>query len=136
MCGRTSAAVLFALAMMAVAAYAQEVTYLGTVVTVEPARLQVRTSDEKTKEDEVKWFAIDKDTRVKRGDEIVSLTTARITPGERVAVIVDPAAKTTTAKEIRLGLSGTKTGASEAPAPGQPPMAPGAGGHTDHPPAG
>jgi hypothetical protein len=130
-CGRTSTATLVALVMTAIVVRAQEITYLGTVVAVEATRVQVRTPDEKTKKEEAIWFVIDKDTRVKRGGEIVSLAAAKIAPGERVAVIVDPATKSTAAKEIRLGAPGTNSAAT----PGQP-AAPGAGGHTDHPPAG
>lgn len=71
------------------AASAQEMTHLGTVVTVEAARIQVRLVDDAAKPGEVRWFAVDKTTRVKRGDQLVAYADAKITKGERVAVLMD-----------------------------------------------
>jgi hypothetical protein len=84
-------------------AKAQEVTYLGTVLEVEASRVLVSVTDEKAQKEDRVWFAIDRDTKVKRGDNILALADANITKGERLAVLVDPAAKQKMlAMEIRL----------------------------------
>ena len=70
---------------------------------VEPSRLLVNTVDEKTGKEERIWFEVGRDTKVKRGDNIVPYPDARITKGERIAILVDPAAKSKhLATEIRL----------------------------------
>ena len=99
--------ILIALALVVAAsglrADAQEVTYLGTVVALEAGRMHVRTVDVTTKRDDSVWFVIDRDTIVKRGDVVVSLADAKIAAGDRIAVIVDPAARVKMlAREIRL----------------------------------
>jgi hypothetical protein len=105
--------------MSTLAAASQEVTYLGTVLEVEASRLLVSVSADKSKEEERLWFAIDRDTKVKRGDGIVSYAEAKIAKGERVAVLVDPAARAKMlAMEIRL--------AAAKPSPPSPPA------HTEH----
>jgi len=82
---------------------AHPMTHQGTVLTVEPARIEVKTVDEKTKKEEKVWFAVDKTTKVKRGDKIVPYADAKITAGERIVIIVDMDAKTKMlAEEIRL----------------------------------
>lgn len=92
---------------------AQEMTHLGTVVAVETGRIQVRMLDDSAKPAEVVWFVIDSNTRFKRGDRVVTRVDAKIAKGERVAVLMDPAAKTRMlATEIRLGPA-----AAAAPAP-------------------
>lgn len=84
-------------------ASAHEVTYLGTVLAVEATRVQVRVVDEVTKKEETIWFVTDKDTKVKRGDKLVTYADAGVMKGERIAVIVDQDAKTKMlALEIRL----------------------------------
>lgn len=95
--------VVVALAVVSSVAHAQEVIYLGTTVAVEAARVQVRLVDEKTKHEHTQWFLIDRNTRVKRGEEVVQFATAAIRVGERIAVLVDPAdAATFRAREVRL----------------------------------
>lgn len=85
------------------AVFAHPMTHQGTVLTVEPARIQVKTVDEKTKKEETVWFVVDKTTKVKRGEKTVSYADAKITAGERIVIIVDMDAKTTMfAEEIRL----------------------------------
>lgn len=133
-CWRVPVPVVLALAFASAVVWAQEVTYLGTVLAVEAARVQVNTVDEKTKQGQNVWFVIDKDTRVRRGDEIVSYADAKITKGERVAVIVDPAARTKMlAMEIRLAPTPATQG---APAQSKPSLPPPAGAHAEHQPAG
>jgi hypothetical protein len=104
------------------AAFAQEVTYLGTVMAVESRRIHVQAIDEKTKQEQHLWFAIDKDTKVKRGDAIVDIAAAKIAVGERIAVIVDPAAKTKMlAMELRLAAPSTNPAAAAAGSKPPPP---------------
>ena len=85
------------------AAQAHPMTHQGTVLAVEPARLQVKTIDEKTKKEDRLWFVVDKNTKVRRGDKPVSYADAKITVGERVVIIVDMDAETKMlATEIHL----------------------------------
>jgi len=110
-------------------ARAQETTYFGTVLEVEASRVLVNTIDEKSKKEERVWFVIDRDTRVKRGDSIVALADAKMTKGERIAVLVDPAAKPKMlATEIRLAVA--PAGHTEHQVPTQTQM-PGASMDTD-----
>lgn len=106
-------------------AAAQEMTYLGTVVTLEAGRVQVKTIDEPTKKEGLVWFVIDKNTKVKRGEQIVVLSAAKIAPGERIAVLVDPASKTQMlAAEIRLAPPSTPKAATPAAQKPATPAAP------------
>jgi hypothetical protein len=106
---------VFAAPVAVPVASAQESTYLGTVAAVEPARIQVRTIDDRTKQESTVWFAIDRDTRVTRGDGAVPYAEAKIARGERIAVIIDPAARTRMrAIEVRLGPAAAPTGAEHA----------------------
>jgi hypothetical protein len=89
------------LAVVSATAEAQERTLLGTVAAVEPARIQVRVTDDASRREELLWFAIGMDTRIKRGDVTVSLADAHIAAGERVTVLLS-AASMATASEIRL----------------------------------
>ena len=108
----------------------QEVAYLGTVLEVEASRVLVGVTDEKPEKENRLWFAIDRDTKVKRGDSILPFADARIMKGERLAVLVDPAAKTKMlAMEIRLAAAPASTAQSKEPSP--PPAA----AHTEHQPA-
>ena len=78
-------------------------THQGTVLAVEPARVQVKTIDEKTKKEDQVWFAVNKDTKVKRGEKTVTYADAKIAVGERIVITVDMDAKTKMlATEIRL----------------------------------
>ena len=75
----------------------------GTVLAIQPARVQVRTIDEKTKKEAVVWFVVDKNTKVKRGGKTVTYADAKISVNERIVVIVDMDARTKMlAEEIRL----------------------------------
>jgi len=100
-------AVRIALALMALAvstvASAHEVTYLGTTLAVEATRVQVRAIDPETKKEQTFWFVVNKDTKVKRADIVMSYAEAKIMKGERIAVVVDhDAATKMLAIEIRL----------------------------------
>jgi hypothetical protein len=95
-----AAAALAVLVSAVVSAHA--VTYQGTVLAVEAARVQVKTINEK-KVTQAVWFAVDKGTLVKRGTKAMKFADAGIAPGERIVVIVDEHAETKNlAEEIRL----------------------------------
>jgi hypothetical protein len=82
---------------------AHTVYYQGTVLTVEPARIHVNTIDEKTKKEERIWFAVDKDTKIKRGEKSVKFDEAAIKRGERIVVGIEHEGKVKfVATEIRL----------------------------------
>lgn len=135
---RPLAGIVFAFVMGSSVVSAQEVTYLGTVLVTEAARVQVRTVDGKTKNEDNVWFAVDKDTTVKRGDDVVAYPDAKITRGERIAVIVDPAAKTKMlALQIRLApIPAMKGPPSAPPLESKPASPPSAVAHTEHQQAG
>jgi len=103
---RQLAAALAAVALVVGASQpllAHDVTYQGTVVTVEPARIQVKTAASKTQKEETVWFAVSKDTKVRRGEKNVTYAEAAIVKGERIVVIVDHDAETKMlATQIRL----------------------------------
>jgi hypothetical protein len=82
--------------------FAHPMTFQGTVLAVEPARVQVKTVAESKKEEDV-WFVVNKDTKVKRGDTTVKYADAQIAKGERIVVTIDHDAKIKMlATEIRL----------------------------------
>jgi hypothetical protein len=112
---------VFASSFAASVAQAQESSYLGTVGAVEPARIQVRMIDDSTKQESTIWFAIDRDTKVTRGEAVVPYAEAKIALGERIAVIVDPAARTKLrASEVRLGPPSGTEHAGHQPAAAAP----------------
>ena len=92
------------LALVAVAVVrAHPMTHQGTVLAVQPTKIQVKTVDEKTKREDSLWFVVDKNTKVTRGDKKVAYADAEIAAGERIVVIVDMDAETKMlAEEIRL----------------------------------
>jgi hypothetical protein len=93
--------------LLPVAAFAHDVPYAGTVVLLEAGQLHVRTVDASTKKQEAITFGLTRDTKVKRGDRVVSLAEAAIAVGERVVVIVNhDAAVKNVATEVRLAGSG------------------------------
>lgn len=129
--GQVFVAVSFALLAAVPARSAQQVTYLGSVMAVEAGRIHVSTTDPATKQEQHLWFVVDKDTKVRRGDAIVTYEAAKITNGERIAVIVDPASKMKTlAMELRLGDPAAKPAATTRQADKPKPPAPGA--HAGH----
>jgi len=82
---------------------AHEMMYRGTVVDVQPAKIAVKTTDDKTKKTETVWLAVNKDTKVKRGEVPVPYAEAHIAKDERIVVIVNHDAETKMlATEIRL----------------------------------
>jgi len=99
------------MAMMAtllagVAVSAHPMTYQGTVLAIEVAKVQVKTVDDTTKKEETVWFVINKDTKVKRGDATVKYVDAKIVKGERIVITIDHDSKIKDlATEIRLAAS-------------------------------
>lgn len=84
---------------------AHDVLYPGTVLRVEPERLQVKTVDPDTKKDVNLWFTITKDTKVKRGDTLVPYANAKIVKDERIVAVVNHDAEgRNVATELRLAV--------------------------------
>lgn len=82
---------------------AHEMTVMGTIVKVEPTRIQVKTGKEKAGTQPT-WYPIDDKTTIKRGAKTVSFTDAKIKVEERVVLLVDhPTKGPSKTKEIRLG---------------------------------
>jgi len=81
---------------------AHQVTFKGTVVSVEKASVKITVVDEKTKKPVQKSFDFDKETKILRGDKLVSIDQARIQKGEKISVTIDHDADETLAIVIRL----------------------------------
>lgn len=84
---------------------AHDVTFKGTVVTVETGKVDkitVSVVNEKTKKAAPMVFEIDKETKIFRGDVTVTLADARIQKGEAVAVTVNHDDSPDLADVIRL----------------------------------
>jgi hypothetical protein len=83
--------------------FAHDVLYPGTVLSVEAERLHVKTVDPESKKDLNLWFAVTRDTRVKRGDRVVTYADAKIAKDERIVVVVNHDAEVkNVATELRL----------------------------------
>lgn len=101
--------------------FAHDVLYPGAVLVVEAERLQVKTVDPDTKKDLTLWFAVTRDTRVKRGDRIVTYADAKIAKDERIVVVVNHDAEVkNVATELRL--AATSGAAADAMAPATSPQ--------------
>ena len=81
---------------------AHEITFKGTVVSVDATSVKITVIDEKTKKPVVKTFDYDKDTKVMRGDKRVSIADAKIQKDEKISVTIDHDADETLAIVIRL----------------------------------
>lgn len=79
--------------LVAPAMQAHPVIYKGTVLAVEPTRIQVSAIDDTAKKDTPIWFAVNKNTKVKRGDKTIAYADAKITKGERIVITIDHDAK-------------------------------------------
>ena len=81
---------------------AHEVIVRGTVAAIEKTRVQIKTGEEKP-DQTPQWYPIDSETKIKRGERIVTFEQARIKVNERAVVILDhPDKGPTKTKEIRL----------------------------------
>lgn len=97
-------AAMLALAVAAPAVVsAHDVLYPGTVLSVQAARIRVQTVDPDTRKERKIWFAVTKDTKVKRAEARTTYTDAKIVKDERIVVVVDHDAETgNVATELRL----------------------------------
>ncbi len=82
---------------------AHNVQHTGTVLTVAADKLQITSVNKTTKKDETVTFIIDRKTKVKRGDAVVTFADAKIAKGERIVVVVNSDARVKMlATELRL----------------------------------
>jgi hypothetical protein len=81
---------------------AHEVTYKGTVLSVEKDTVKVNVIDEKTKKASPMTFGVDQETKVIRGEVQVTFAEARIEKGESIAVTANLDDGGTVADVIRL----------------------------------
>jgi hypothetical protein len=81
---------------------AHEVTHKGTVVSADKTTVTVSVINEKTKKPAAMKFDVDKDTKILRGDTLVTMADARIEKNEKIAVTIDHDADETLAIVIRL----------------------------------
>ena len=81
---------------------AHDMTVMGSVVKVEPTRIQVKTGKEKAGTAPT-WYPIDEKTTIKRGTKTLNFADAKIKTDEKVVLLVDhPTKGPTKTKEIRL----------------------------------
>jgi hypothetical protein len=81
---------VFTLTVISIAAASRhEVTYKGTVVSTDEKKVVVTVVNEKTKKPESMTFKHDSDTKMLRGDRVVTYAQAQIVKNEKIAVTVD-----------------------------------------------
>ena len=85
---RRAVIAVVAAALGSAAVLAHPMTFKGTVAAVEPARIQVKTGEER-KGETPPWLVINGQTKIFRAKTVVSFAQARIAIGERVVVNVD-----------------------------------------------
>jgi len=84
---------------------AHEITFKGTVVSVEPGKIvkvKVNVVDPKTKKTTAMVFELDDETKILRGDVVVKIADAKIEKGEQISVTVDHDTSETEANVVRL----------------------------------
>ena len=81
---------------------AHDITYKGTVISTAKTSVRVNVVDEKTKKTAPMTFEFDKETKILRGDTVVTVEQARIQKGEKIAVTIDHDLDETLAIVIRL----------------------------------
>src|SRR5260221_14725455 len=64
-------------------------TIKGTVAAATPTKVSVNVTDATTKKTVVKGFEIDKETKILRGDVVVTFAAAQIQKGEAISVTVN-----------------------------------------------
>jgi hypothetical protein len=99
---RALVATAVAVCLLGATVAAHQVTYKGTVVSTEKESVKVTVIDEKTRKPVVMSFDMDKDTKILRGDKLVTLAEARIQKNEKIAVTIDHDADETLAIVVRL----------------------------------
>jgi hypothetical protein len=95
-------AVVVAVCIFGATLLAHEVTFKGTVISFTDTTIKVMVVDEKTKKPAPKSFDFDKETKILRGDKVVTFADARIQKDEKVAVTIDHDADETFAIVIKL----------------------------------
>jgi Holliday junction resolvase len=76
-------------AAASVLALAHQETFKGKVIAVEQAGVRVNVVDPKTKKETPTTFEVDAETKVLRGDALVTFAGAKIQRNENIAVTVD-----------------------------------------------
>ena len=98
-------AVLVCVAVVAVASvsvFAHQETFKGKVLSVAQTSVRVNVLDPKTKQESQKTFTTNAETKVLRGDAVVTLANAKIQANENIAVTVDHDVDVNLALVIRL----------------------------------
>jgi hypothetical protein len=85
-----------------VSVFAHQETFKGKVLGVEKATVRVNVLDPKTKKEAPRTFKTNAETKVLRGDAVVTLANAKIQVNENIAVTVDHDLDVTLALVIRL----------------------------------
>src|SRR4051812_37225679 len=89
---KRATAIVLTMAFITVAAavvLAHPFTFKGTVAAATPTKLSVNIKDAKTGKTGVEVFEIFKDTKILRGDDVVSFEAAHIQKGEAVSITVN-----------------------------------------------
>jgi hypothetical protein len=94
--------VVIAVCMLGATLVAHQVTFKGTVISTTETSIKVMVVDEKTKKPAPKSFDFDKETKILRGDKLVTFAAARIQKDEKIAVTIDHDVDETLALVIRL----------------------------------
>lgn len=81
--------VVAALGLLGARLIAHQVTYKGTVISAAATALRVSVVDEKTKKVSPMSFTLDNETKILRGDTLVTFQAARIERNEKIAVTID-----------------------------------------------
>jgi len=85
--------VILVVCVLGVALAAHEITYKGTVLATETVKgkttIRVSVINEKTRKPAPMTFSIDKETKILRGDTLMTYAEARIQKDEKVAVTID-----------------------------------------------
>lgn len=89
-------------AAASVALLAHQQTFKGTVLSVAGTSVEVSVVDPKTKKEGPQTFKTDAETKVLRGDVVVTFASAKIRKGENIAVTVDHDLDISLALVIRL----------------------------------
>ena len=99
---KTPLAALATSLLMTASLLAHQITFKGTVIAVEKESVKVTVIDEKSKKPVAMTFDFDKETKILRGDKLVTITDAHITKDEKIAVTVDHDVDEKLALVIRL----------------------------------
>ena len=90
------------IAALTVSLLAHQQTFKGKVLSVAGTNVEVSVVDPKTKKEEPHTFKTDAETKVLRGDAVVTFANAKIRKGENISVTVDHDLDIALALVIRL----------------------------------